>query len=262
MKALRWVLAGLLLYAGSLLATLPAPWAWWGLQRLLPAASLPGLYGLDGTLWEGRARLALWRGWRLEGLAWELHPGALLAGRLEARLALAAPAAGSGLLTRRPGGWSLEGLRLEAELPRLDPLLARLLPGLPGGLALDGRLVAELPRLRLAREGGAWRVQEARGTLLWTGAGLRRPVALALGGLRARLVAREGALLLPFQDTGGPLEARGTLRLDLPRRRYRLEARLGLRDPSRRDLAQALRLLGRPGPDGRHLLRQEGPLPL
>ncbi len=262
MRPLRWILAGLALYLGALLATLPAPWAWWALERWLPertAAVLPRLHGLAGSLWEGEARLALWRGWRLEGLRWELHPAALLAGRAEARLALEAPARGAGVLAWSPGAWQARELRLELDPEGLAALLARA----PGGrlLALDGRVVAEVARLRLAAGDGRWRAEEAQGTLVWTGAGLRRPVAVALGAFRARLEAEEGALLLRFRDAGGPLEAQGTLRLDLPRRRYRLEAALALRERSRTDLAQALRLLGRPGPDGRLRLRQEGPAP-
>nr|NIR58904.1 type II secretion system protein N [Gammaproteobacteria bacterium] len=84
----RWALvAGLLTYLVALAAQTPATWAW---HRLSGASAEWGLAGVHGTAWSGGAAELRYRGRALGALRWDARPLALLLGRAEARLRLAA----------------------------------------------------------------------------------------------------------------------------------------------------------------------------
>ena len=72
---IRYVIFGVAMYGVFLIGTVPASWIYshW-LQTRLGGLML---YGVQGTVWEGRASLVQSGNIQLENLHWDLHPWAL-----------------------------------------------------------------------------------------------------------------------------------------------------------------------------------------
>ncbi len=251
-RGIAYGLFALAAYLVFLLAQLPATQVY---GRLAGHLSLPvTLYGLSGTLWDGRARVARWKDWRLEDLHWQLRPQALLLGRMEAALAVKRDEARLEAIVGRAwkGGLYLRDGHLRLPLAMLEALVSREPLGLAGEASLD------LERLEIA----PGRIVEASGVLNITGAGLAPPIKVTVGDFRVRFqTTAAGVIEGHIKDTGGPLQAQGLFRLQ-PDGRYRLTAELAARDPKRSDLRQALATLGTPSPTGKVSLVRSGRLPL
>lgn len=203
-RGLTLGLLGLLAYLIFLVATLPAAraWAWFGESVPLQA------YGLDGTLWHGRAAVMQDELRRLEAVQWEIRPLSLLRGNLSAEVQARLP--GDGRLRStvhlRPNRLRAEDLRLELPAPLV--LTWAGIDRLP--VTVDGRFESLLRELVLVDE----RLLRADGLLSWNSATLalgRQP--LPLGNLALRLRPGEDAILGTLTSQGGPLSLDGDLRL-------------------------------------------------
>jgi general secretion pathway protein N len=229
-----FVLAGLV-FAAVLLARLPAAWVLPALGPRLTCGSVAG------TLWHGECRSARLEGVRLDQLAWQLHPGALLGGRLSATLsAQRAESHASGELSMRWHG-PLQARALRARLA-LEPAL---LPALPP--YITGLLHARIARLVVARNGA---IERLRGTLTVRNLVDSSGSVTPLGSFRIHFPGAPGAPLGQLRDLGGPLWLRGTLRLTAEPG-YVLHARLAARAGASPSLLQALQYLGAPDGQGR-----------
>lgn len=236
-------------YAVFLAATLPAGWV---TQRITAANPAIQVYGVQGSVWQGRAAALVVRGWRIDDIAWELSSWRLLTG--QARLhwqATGATLHGDGVLWRRLWG---DELGLEEVHVRLPVAAVTRLMQLPG-INPQGTLRIDLDQLRAS---GQW-TQALGGTLTWERAALSD--TLLLGDIRAELGMQEQEIQALIKDQGGPVAIDGLLRIK-PDGAYRLEAALGARDSNDDGLNATLRLLGQPGPDGRVRVEQTGHLPL
>lgn len=241
--------AGLLAYAGTLLATLPA-----GLLREPLAGQLPALQlgPLSGSAFAGAAAPLAWQGLRLDAAQWRWRPAALLLGRLGADLELRAGPSHLALRAGHQLGFGttrLEGVDGDLDLDWLSSGLR----GLPG--RLRGRLGLDAVNLQLDAAG--W-PGDASGAYLLRGLEVTAPVRLALGDFSGTLASEGEQLRIAFATTAGnPLDGQGTLLLSAEGG-YRLSARLAARDPNDAGASGLLQLAGRPGPDGRVTLERNG----
>lgn len=245
----RWIAFGLLTYVAFLALTLPAErvYAHWKSRTGAPAGI--AMVGITGSVWSGRADVAIIDGRRLEAVSWRLHPWALMAGRVSADWSLKVEngygrgeaAAGFG------GGLTLDSV--EARLP-----LAQ----------LPGRALAALRpsgTLSLNLRGVEWdgvALVSAEGRVVWSGAGINLMQDMILGDLSLDLSTTDGEVKGVLADAGGPLQATGLLSLKADGS-YEFTGSFAARgnDPA---LQQALRTLGRIGPDGKVQVSQKGAL--
>jgi general secretion pathway protein N len=249
-KAVKYVLLGVVMYVIFVAGTLPAPlvYSHW-LQSRLGSWTL---YGVQGTVWEGRAALVKSGNLQLENLRWDLHPLSLLWGRLEVALQFKYAAAPGAMVLGRSfaGTWHADDVALELPAAQLTPLLR-----LPGA-ELGGKLAVRLSALTV-KQG---RVTAAAGSVAWEKAAVRKPVAVDLGtfaiDLKTTAEGVSGALL----DHGGAVQAQGLLKLNADGR-YQFTATFASRDPKQSLVTQGLQLFGTPGPDGRVKYSATGVVP-
>ncbi|EHQ51888.1 type II secretion system protein N [Ectothiorhodospira sp. PHS-1] len=250
LKSWHYLVLGGIAYLIFLLVTLPASFAW-QLARdrgLVPDGVEPA--GMSGTLWQGQARQVRLDELMLSDLQWRVRPLAGLRGELRVDVTLR-PAGGTAAarLGLHPSGLRLRDLR--ADLPAAA--LAEAYLTLP--VIVQGRVLADIPSLRLDRQG---RFSQVEGVVGWLNAASGLPEPLPLGDLRATLTATEaGHLEAVIRDQGGPLFAEGTAGL-APGGAYQLRLRLGTREGARRELSQALGFMGRPDAEGRVPLNLSG----
>jgi general secretion pathway protein N len=249
-QAAKFVLLGVVMYAVFLAGTLPAPWVYnhW-LQSRLGNLSL---YGVQGTVWEGRATLVKAGNLRLDNLHWTFQPSGLLWGRAEVALQFKyAESPGSVVLGRSlTGAWHADDVNLELPAAQLTPLLR-----LPGA-ELAGHVAVQLSALTV--KGG--RVTAATGSVAWEKAALRKPVAVDLGTFAIDLKTTGEGVDGTLLDRGGAVQAQGLLKLNADGK-YQLTATFASRDPQQPLISQGLRLFGNPGPDGRVKYSTAGVVP-
>jgi hypothetical protein len=231
----RYLSAVLVAYLVFLVGTLPASHAYslfkGGLGNL-------HLYGLEGSVWSGRAAQADFGQHRLGSLQWELLARKLLLGRLELSWHSEGETSKSfGTIARKLTGavW-VRGI--EGHLPIAD------LPSLPnlGPLKPQGVLGVDLQDISIKK--GI--ITSGRGRMVWHGAGFSAPQPVALGDFEMNLSSDASGVKGVLHDTGGPLQAQGTLLLK-PDGGYQFTGTLAARNAQ---LAEGLKFLGTPGPNG------------
>jgi general secretion pathway protein N len=197
----RWLLlAGLGLYALSLVATAPATLADLGLRRASDGRI--GLSGAQGTLWSGSGTLevrdAAGRAAFSRPLAWQLQPSHALHGELAYELVLQPGAAPAALIA----SWSTIELA-NAELSAPGAALALVSPTLA---ALEPMGTVRLSVSSLAVERGATR---GNAILRWHSAGSARSPVFPLGDYEMRVEAKGAEGTATLQTLKGPLQLRG-----------------------------------------------------
>ncbi|MDN5871082.1 MAG: type II secretion system protein N [Nitrococcus sp.] len=231
---------GLIAYAVFLIAYLPAAAVWSVASDAVPAR----LYGVEGSIWSGRAATAMVAGARFDAVHWELAPPALLsrtvAFRVRANLA-------HGALDTRVGFALGRGLVAEAVKAgtTVDTLFEwTRFPEL--AILADGRVEVRLRHLRM---NGA-HLASAQGRIIWRKATLNLGGGIPLGDVVARLRPADGAgTRITLSNDGGLLRLAGDGKLTLEGR-YHLTLRLQARDPDDPASQRAARALGLPDPTG------------
>src|SRR5690625_499252 len=229
------VVVGALTYLIFLLATFPAAqaYAWFG--RGLPVEA----YGLSGTVWSGRAAVAIVEGERLEDVQWDLRRGQLLRARLSSDVsARLLDGRLSGHLNMGRKDVALTNVRLEMPASQLVALSGVTVPA-----RLEGRFDISMREVRI--DNG--RLTTADGIVTWQQGVvhlLRRP--LPLGDVNLRLQPAEGGEIHGvLMNDNGPLDIAGQLQL---RPDSQLVADLTVRalEGAEEQAGDALRLLGIP----------------
>ncbi len=249
-KALRYMAFGLIVYGVFVLGAVPASW----IYSHLPRARLGGtaLYGVKGTIWEGRANLLIRGSVQLENVHWHLHPWTLLWGRAEAALSFNYQTAPGKMVVARSlgGNWYLRDVAVELPAQQLVPLLR-----LPGA-ELGGKLALQLSSL-VVKQG---RVTEAEGNLSWEKAALRKPFVVELGTFAITLTTNAEGVSGALIDRGGAVQAQGLFKLQA-NGQYQITATFASRNPQQALITQGLQLFGTPGPDGRVKYSASGMMP-
>lgn len=237
---IRYIALGLIAYLMFLVATLPAKQAYGFLApRLVPLT----LYGVEGTVWSGRAAAVLVRGVRLDSATWNLELLPLLQGRIQAHLTFqTSGGTGSAHVGRSLGGTLYLG-DVNTRIPVAQ--IAPLLPVRP--LTVGGVLDVKLRELTLGIKG----IEKVLGTIDWREGAVLAPQQVTLGDFSIAFVETKQGVEAQIRDSGnGPLEAKGTLRLGQDGS-YEFRGALAARNSASPELSQALQFIGRPGPDGK-----------
>lgn len=235
MKRISIVLLAALAFAAVLVTRLPAAWVLPALHSELTCAAV------SGSLWRGACTDARVRGFAIDQLAWQVHPSALLRGRVRIQLsAVRGAASASGQISVGLHG-PLEGRAVHARLA----LAPALLPALPP--YISGRLSMDIARIVVARNGV---IEHLQGRLTVRHLVDSQRHVTPLGSFAVTFPASPGEPLGRLRDLGGPLALRGTLRLT-NQPGYVLRARVAARAGAAPSLVQALRYLGAPDAEGR-----------
>jgi len=249
----RWSLLalGIGVYVAVAIGSFPASLAyrWFGPEGLTLAA-------VGGTIWNGRAAYGTGAGLSFSNLNWQLHPVALLTGKLslDAEAALANGLASAKLAASRDR-LELTDVRLSASLESFSEQFAL--------GEVSGQLGLSLSRLELV--GGV--PVAAAGTL--TVADLfsaplipiEGVTSIPLGNFRAELTTGEQpGIVALVSDEGGPLELTGRITL-APDRSYTMDALIKTRADAPQELVQGVELVtGEPNAEGRRRFLQQGTL--
>lgn len=234
-RAIWLTLLGVAAFAVILIARLPASWVISAPRSGIACADV------EGTIWNGTCSGMSSHGQAIGDLTWEIHPARLLAGKLNAAVALTRPS-GSARGTVEVG----LNRELTARDVRLDaPLDPELMPQVPANL--HGTLHAELSLVRVAGktiktlEGHI----EARNIEQGTGS-----TAEPFGSYSLTFPATGGEPVGQVRDLGGPLEVQGTLRLT-PEPGFVLESLVKPRANAPAELVRDIQYLGSPDAQGR-----------
>lgn len=245
-----YLVLGLGFFLFFLVYYLPAQLVWPLLQKA--GVDLVELHGINGSWHSGSAAAGRVLETPVREVSWRLRPLPWAPARGEIDLVFG----GEGRLAARfsagyrgPQFGSAELSRVRAELPLsvFDDQLQSF------GLAVDGRLTAEVPFLEL-EEGVPTR---AEGEIRLLSFQALEPVPLVLGDFTGTIVESDGqGIEVNLRDEGGRLAVEGLVHLDAEG--YQLNAGLTPRDPEDEELSRILAFLGSPGRDGTIPVRFSG----
>jgi general secretion pathway protein N len=242
---------GVGVYLAVAIGSFPAAVAdrWFGPEGLTLAV-------LDGTIWNGRAAYGEAAGFPFSDLRWQLHPLALLTGKLsvtaESKLA-------GGLASGRV---LASGSRIDFSDVRASATLESLSQRFALG-EISGRLNLSLSRLELVDGSpvaavGTLTIADLYGAPLIPMAGV---TTIPLGNYRAELApADQPGIVAVVKDEGGPLELSGRISL-APDRSFSLDALIKARPGAPEVLVQGVEIVtGEPNAEGRRRFLQQGTL--
>ena len=248
------VVFGLLVYLVALVLTFPAERAYAHWKASGHASRTVALSGISGSVWSGKAGMALIQGQSLENVEWTLRPWSLLFGQVGLKWRFQLPEAqGEGGYGQGTTALGLDGSvnveQLEARLP------ASWLAAVANAAVVrpSGLVSANLTEIRWDGKS----LTSAEGRVTWQGAGVNIFKPVELGDLALSLETADGAVKGVVSDGGGPLSLDGLLTLT-PDGKYTFNGSLAARNAP--ELENALRSMGRPGADGRIKLNRAGTL--
>lgn len=248
-KYLPLLVFGLLVYVIALIANFPAQRAYAHWQASEHASRDIALAGISGSVWSGRADVAVIHGQRLQSLQWTLRPWSLLTGQVGLNWRFQVDAGyGQGSTDLGLDG-SVRFAALEARLPAT--LLAALARA--GAVRPSGEVSLNLTDVHW----DGHQLRSAEGRIAWHDAGVNIFKPIALGDLAVNVETKDEAVQGVLSDGGGPLSAEGLLTLSADGA-YQFSGRFAARGD--KDLEQALRTMGRPGADGKVAVKQSGTL--
>ena len=241
-RRLLLVLAGLFAFVAGLVATFPA--------RVALDAFAPGAvraWGVEGTLWRGKAAAVAVGRAGIGGVEWRLSPWSLL---------LLRPAAD--LHVRRPDGFASARVSVSLfgnALRVADLEAAAKLDSLPGTVVPNGTsgdVSARFAEL-VVRDGWPARA-EGRAAV----ADLKLPgVKFPLGPLEFVFAGDAPVPVAEVRSLGGPLAVEGTLTLPGPGQ-WSLDALLGPGENPPRELVEGLAYVGEAADGGRRRVQYSG----
>ena len=254
----RYIVFALLSYVIFLCAMLPAER---GYSLIREKIAPVRLYQIHGSAWVGSADMAVTGTRQVRNIHWVLHPWVFLLGRAEASVEFNE----AGHHTQAVIGRTLGGTIYLADVKtRLPPSTLENVLNIPGS-GLDGTVDVDLSEVKFTNG----QLSALHGALTWNNAGLfvtRTSPKTRLGSFAMILTTKgettgkeiNGVLK---DNPASPLRAEGILRIK-PEGTYQFTGALSLRDASRTDLIQALRLFGSPGPGGKIPLSASGTIPV
>jgi general secretion pathway protein N len=241
MKRTIWlILFGVLVFAGIVVARLPASWVLPGPKSGVTCSDA------DGTIWNGTCTGLTVQQQPVGDLSWDVHASRLLAGKLNADIVITRPNGNAQGNVEVGLDKSISARDIKADLP-LDRDLASALP--PNIRSLRGKLHAELVHVRV--EGQALKaiqgVVEAQDMTDGEGSNAERWGSYSL----TFPPSTGGDPVGQLRDLGGgPLAVEGTLHLT-PEPGFDLEGLVKARPTASPELAKDIQFLGSPDAQGR-----------
>ena len=248
------VVFGLLVYLVALVLTFPAERAYSHWQASETANKAVALSGISGSVWSGKAGVALIQGQQLKDVEWTLRPWSLLFGQVGLSWRFQLPESeGEAGYAQAETALGLDGSvsfeQLEARLPAAWVAAA----ANAAVVRPSGSVSVNLEQLRWDGQS----LVSADGRVAWHGAGVDIFKPVMLGDLALSLETTDEAVKGVVSDGGGPLSLDGLLTLT-PDGQYAFNGSLAARNAP--DLENALRSMGRAGADGRIKLKRSGSL--
>lgn len=250
----RFLVLGMLVYIIVLILNFPAEQAYAYWKNSDNTSRDFSLVGISGSVWSGRADLGSIQGESLKDIEWSLRPWSLLFGKvgLNWSFHLSGPGGTQGFgrgVTSMGLDGSMDFPRLQAEVPAaMTAKMARMSALRPAGT------------VNLNLQDVEWNGQNlvsASGRVVWRGAGVSLIKPISLGDLTMVLETEGDKIKGVISDSGGPLSIAGVLSLNADGA-YQVNGTLAARNDA--DLQNALRSLGRPGPDGKVKINYSGSL--
>ncbi|NOZ51565.1 MAG: type II secretion system protein N [Gammaproteobacteria bacterium] len=249
-SGLKLSLIGIVAFVVFLVATLPANVAYSYWKKIL-GVNVPIVLGdVEGSIWSGKAGKALVKGQRLEAITWDVNVYTLLLGILELNVELKVQDGyAKGIVGHSFFGGSYFS-NVEAWLPVSE--VANLLS--VSALRPAGDLDVQLSSVKIDNN----TIVSAKGDLAWHSAEMTLLTKLSLGDLQVTLEPSEDGIKGVLADQGGPLIADGILQLNRDNS-YQFNGAFAVRG-NQPNLTNALRTMGRPGPEGKVKVSQSGNL--
>lgn len=253
----RYLVLGVLVYIIVLVLNFPADraYAHWKNAELSQQASRHfSLVGISGSVWSGKADLGVIQGQPLEDIHWSLRPWSLLLGQVGLNWSFRLPNSTSD----QGFGRGVTNLGLDGSMD-FSELEARLPVAMMANIAKMGAL-NPTGSVSLNLEDVVWDgkiLSSATGRIVWHGAGVSLLKPLALGDLSMSLETENEQVKGNIADNGGPLSITGVVTLKADGS-YQFNGSLAARN--NQDLQNALRSMGRPGPDGKVKVNYSGNL--
>lgn len=254
----RYLVLGVLVYLTVLVLNFPAEraYAYWKNSDLSQKNNGHqfSLVGISGSVWSGKASLGIIEGQALEEVEWSLRPWSLLLGQFGLSWSFRLPEStgnqgyGRGFTSMAMDG-SMNFSELEMDLPLIE---AAKLAGM-AALRPVGSISVNLQDVEWDGENLA----SAEGRVVWRGAGISMIKPISLGDLAMDLVTENDKIQGIISDSGGPLAIDGVLTLNTDGT-YQVNGSLAARNDA--ELQNALRSIGRPGPDGKVKVNYSGSL--
>lgn len=240
---MRWIgitLIGVVAYLGFLVAHLPAAAAYGWVQEQIPAR----LYGVDGTVWDGRAAAVIDGPRRIDDVAWEIRPWSLFTGTLSTSLSARIP---DGEVSGHfdvgiDNSLRVRDLRLNAPVDTLLGWAGR--GSMTSTAAGRGEIL-----LRSAYVDGP-RLMSADGIVNWNNAAITFGGEIPLGNLALRLQpASDQGVRGELVTQGGVMDISGNMELD-PSGTFQIRARIAARDPNNPQAKRFISMLQLANPQG------------
>ena len=248
MRIVSLVLLGVVVFAVSLVMTLPAGHAWRWAGDSIPAQA----YGLHGTVWDGGASGVIVEGHRLDRVRWTMEPRGLLSGELRYRLhAHLDDGEVRGIANAdRRGGLRLEQLRFDADAADLVARFA----AQPPPVGVMGRIDGIFSELAIDSHGTPTRID---GIINWSNGGITFGEDYPLGDYAVRLETGAEGIDGEVATLDATLRVDGSFRLH-PGGRVAGEVIYQALDGLHPDVVQGLQFLGIPDPHAENRIRFDG----
>ena len=251
-RAAALILLGLVAFLAFIIARAPADRVYGLAKPYLPDGV--ALYGLSGSLWQGRATAVEAGGVRLHGLSWDLRTAALLAGRVSLDLGVEDRDLEIQALLERAFDGSLH-LTIPRGRLAIPPLQGQTRWRHP---AVEGEIFLRDLEATLA-DGG---LQRADGRVTWREAAVTVARRAEFGDLEVTLKTPEGGGTRgEVTELGeGPLKADGQVTLS-PEGRWTVDAVVEATDPES-VLGRSLAMMAEEAAQGGYRLRYSGRITL
>lgn len=257
----RFLVLGLLAYVIALVLSFPADraYAHWKSSDSFSSTSASrefSLSGISGSAWSGKADVAIIKGTRFDSLEWTLHPWSLFLGQVGLSWRFQLPDSQGAAEGSYAQGVTSLGLDGSISFSSLE---GRVPASVVAGMARAGALrPSGLVNLNLQDvEWDGQSLVSATGRVVWSGAGVSLLQPVLLGDLSLTLETSNFGIKGVLADSGGPLSAQGLITLTTDGN-YQFNGAFAARND--KSLDNALRSMGRPGPDGKVKISYSGNL--
>lgn len=193
---IRWTVAAILFFVTLVMVKLPAQFALY----LAPLPKEIQIFGVDGTVWAGKAQAVSYQGQRLESVKWRLNLLPLLSGSVELELNAGtrrSPIKLSGVVGVNGSGWLARNVSFKAPVALINEFY-------PVPATLSGHLEGKILE---ASQGMPW-CNRLMGDVSWVNPEVNSPMmgqALKLDDTQAQLSCDQGGLVAQISDAGSVL---------------------------------------------------------
>lgn len=250
----RYLVLGVLVYVIVLILNFPAERAYAYWKNSASTSRDFSLAGIGGSVWSGSADVGIIQGQSVEDIEWSLRPWSLLLGRvgLSWSFKLSNPGEDRGY----GQGITSMGLDGSMNFPRMETRVPAVMIAEMAGMAAlkpSGTVSLNLKDV----EWDGLNLVSATGRVVWNSAGVSMIKPVSFGDLSMDLETEDNSIKGVISDSGGPLSIEGLLTLGSDGT-YQVNGSLSARNDV--DIQNALRALGRAGPDGRVKVNYSGKL--